>query len=247
MVAPDTRHGPTLQTSNGCPAITRSERSKGVADMSARDHILARIRAQSGRQGETTEAERNAVRTHIALHERGPLPAFAHEDPIARFIAECDRLKTSAVHLASLQEVPGEIARYIAEEKLAPQLVGWPQFASLDWNAAGVTFEPRPAQGDDLIGLTGCFCAIGETGTLLLLGARDTPKATALLPETHICVVPRHRVVATMEDAFDWMRREVGEPPRSTFFVSGPSRTADIEQTIIIGAHGPYRVHVILV
>jgi len=43
------------------------------------------------------------------------------------------------------------------------------------------------------------------------------------------------------------MRRETGEPPRATFFVSGPSRTADIEQTIVIGAHGPYRVHVILV
>jgi L-lactate dehydrogenase complex protein LldG len=43
------------------------------------------------------------------------------------------------------------------------------------------------------------------------------------------------------------MRNERGEPPRATFFVSGPSRTADIEQTIVVGAHGPYRVHVILV
>jgi L-lactate dehydrogenase complex protein LldG len=81
----------------------------------------------------------------------------------------------------------------------------------------------------------------------LLLGAPATPKTTALLPETHICVVKKSRMVATMEDAFALMRREIGEPPRATFFVSGPSRTADIEQTIVIGAHGPYRVHVILV
>ena len=117
----------------------------------------------------------------------------------------------------------------------------------LDWQAAGIRFDNRPATGDDLIGVTGCYCAIGETGTLLLLGAPATPKTTALLPETHICIVKKSRMVPTMEDAFALMRHEIGEPPRATFFVSGPSRTADIEQTIVIGAHGPYRVHVILI
>jgi L-lactate dehydrogenase complex protein LldG len=68
-----------------------------------------------------------------------------------------------------------------------------------------------------------------------------------LLPETHIAVLERSRLVATMEDAFALVRREVGELPRAAWFVSGPSRTADIEQTIVIGAHGPYRVHVIVV
>jgi L-lactate dehydrogenase complex protein LldG len=50
-----------------------------------------------------------------------------------------------------------------------------------------------------------------------------------------------------MEDAFQLLRDEKGKLPRATFFVSGPSRTADIEQTIVIGAHGPYRVHVIII
>ena len=59
--------------------------------------------------------------------------------------------------------------------------------------------------------------------------------------------VKKSRLVATMEDAFQLVRVEMGELPRATFFVSGPSRTADIEQTIVIGAHGPYRVHVVLV
>ena len=49
-----------------------------------------------------------------------------------------------------------------------------------------------------------------------------------------------------MEAAFALLRAERGELPRATWFVSGPSRTADIEQTLVIGAHGPYRVHVIL-
>lgn len=166
--------------------------------------------------------------------------------PVEHFIGECARLSTTVAEVQSLADVPTAVQGYIAAHDLSRRVVGWPEFAELDWTRANVTFDNRPANGDDLIGLTGCFCAIGETGTLLLLGAATTPKSTALLPETHICVVQKSRIVATMEDAFALMRTEMGEPPRATFFVSGPSRTADIEQTLVIGAHGPYRVHVIL-
>lgn len=216
--------------------------------MSARENILARIRANSGKQGMTTEAELALARMVISKRTRGPLPGFARHDPVQHFIAECDRLKTTLTEVASLADVPDEVGRYLSTIPGAKKLlVGWPEFLSLDWQRAGIGYENRPAVGSDLLGLTGCFCAIGETGTLLLLGARDTPKVTALLPETHICIVKKSRMVATMEDAFDLLRDEVGELPRATFMVSGPSRTADIEQTIVIGAHGPYRVHVVLV
>ncbi|MCY7389527.1 MAG: lactate utilization protein C [Burkholderiales bacterium] len=214
--------------------------------MSARENILARIRGQSGKAGATAEGELVAVRSHISTHPRGPVPTFAMHDPVQHFVEECARLTTTITEVAGLADVSREVARYIASASLQPRCVGWPEFASLDWQATGIEYDNRPANGDDLIGITGCFCAIGETGTLLLLGAPDTPKSTALLPETHICIVKKSRMVATMEDAFALMRSEIGEPPRATFFVSGPSRTADIEQTIVIGAHGPYRVHVIL-
>ena len=215
--------------------------------MSARENILARIRSQSGKEVATSESELAAVRAHISRHERGPMPTFAKHDPVQHFIEECARLTTTIKEVAGLADVPREVARYIASASLQPRCVGWPEFAMLDWQAAGIHYDNRPANGDDLIGITGCFCAIGETGTLLLLGAPDTPKSTALLPETHICIVKKSRMVPTMEDAFQLMRTELDEPPRATFFVSGPSRTADIEQTIVIGAHGPYRVHVILI
>ena len=214
--------------------------------MSARENILARIRRQTGKAGTTSESEIAAVRSHIFRHERGPLPTFAMHDPVQHFIEECARLTTTITEVAGLADLTHEVARYIASASLQPRCVGWSEFASLDWQAAGIQYDNRPANGDDLIGITGCFCAIGETGTLLLLGAPDTPKSTALLPETHICIVKKSRMVPTMEDAFQLMRDELGEPPRATFFVSGPSRTADIEQTIVIGAHGPYRVHVVL-
>ncbi len=98
-----------------------------------------------------------------------------------------------------------------------------------------------------MVGITGCFCAIAETGSLMLLSGPQTFASAALLPETHIAVVPVSRIVDGLEDAFALVRSERGELPRATNTISGPSRTGDIEQTIVLGAHGPYRVHVILV
>jgi L-lactate dehydrogenase complex protein LldG len=215
----------------------------------ARENILARIRKAQGRPGaEPGEAEMALVRETIARREVGPQPAFAHApDRVAQFRKECDRQGTTHTALASEAEIPAEVARYLDSAGLAKSIVGWREFAGLDWAAAGVAFDGRPATGDDATGLTGCFCSIAETGTVLLLSSPATPKVTALLPETHFCIVRTSRMLDTMEDSFALLRREVGDPPRSVFFVSGPSRTADIEQTIVIGAHGPYRVHVILV
>ncbi len=217
--------------------------------MSARESILARIRAAQGRQGSVADdAQVARVRDTLARRVVGPQPAFAHApDLVAQFRKECDRLGTTHTEAAALADVPSQVARYLDANGLERRLVAWHELAALDWASAGIAFEDRPAKPDDRTGLTGCFCAIAETGTLLLLSGASTPKATALLPETHLCVVSRARMVPAMEDAFARLRVERGEPPRSTWFVSGPSRTADIEQTIVIGAHGPYRVHVILV
>jgi L-lactate dehydrogenase complex protein LldG len=217
--------------------------------MSARDNILLRIRKAQGRSGsQPTEAELATVRAAIARREVGPQPAIARaSDPVAQFLRECDRVGTTHSHAETLAEVPREVARYLEANGLERRLVAWPGLAALGWPEAGVAVDDRPAQGSDRVGLTGSFCAVAETGTVLLLGAARTPKATALLPETHVCIVDRARIVSTMEQAFALLRAEVGELPRATWFVSGPSRTADIEQTIVIGAHGPYRTHVVLV
>jgi L-lactate dehydrogenase complex protein LldG len=69
----------------------------------------------------------------------------------------------------------------------------------------------------------------------------------SLLPETHIAIVNVNRIVRGMEDAWALLRAEHGSAmPRAVNFISGPSRTADIEQTLVLGAHGPYRVHIVL-
>jgi L-lactate dehydrogenase complex protein LldG len=217
--------------------------------MSSRENILARIRKSQGRGGASpSEAELAGAKDAIARRTVGPQPSIAHPaDPVAHFRAECDRLGTTHTQAQDLEHVPGEVRRYLDANALARRVVVWHELATLDWSGAGVDIDDRPATGTDRTGVTGCFCAVAETGTVLLLSGPDTPRVTALLPETHICIVRRARLVATMEQSFALLREERGELPRATWFVSGPSRTADIEQTLVIGAHGPYRVHVILV
>jgi len=179
----------------------------------------------------------------------GSLPAkpLGTGDLASEFIGRAEALQSTVARLPSLDAVPAAIAAYLASQSIAPQLVCWPALAALPWGSAGLMAEVRPAQGHDLVGVTLCFAAIAETGTLLMCSGRDTPAVTSLLPETHIAIVPAGRLVATLEQGFARVRRELGQPPRAINLVSGPSRTGDIEQTITLGAHGPYRLHILLV
>ncbi len=103
------------------------------------------------------------------------------------------------------------------------------------------------AERSDPVGITGAFLGIAETGTLMLLSGPTTPATVSLLPETHVAVIENGRIVATLEQAWDRLRAARATMPRAVNFISGPSRTADIEQTVTLGAHGPYRVLIVVV
>ena len=165
----------------------------------------------------------------------------------ARFVEVSAKLTMTCTEVAQLSQVPAVIAAYFDEHGLPKKAVCWPEFASLDWIGNGVRMEARAARESDLVGITGAFCAIAETGTLMTLSGPATPPAVSLLVETHIALVRAARIVPCMEEAWALLRSEHGVMPRAVNFISGPSRTADIEQTLVLGAHGPYRVHVILV
>ena len=214
--------------------------------MAARENILARIRAaQSGRTS-ADGSDRPARAAYIAAHPAGPRPSSEWE-PVARFRERALGLATTVDEVSTPASVPAAVARYLDQNKLSRTAVCWPELVELEWQAAGVRVEARAAQGEDMVGITGAFCAIAETGTLMLLSGPRTPGPTSLLPETHIAVVRTARIVRGMEDAWQLLRGEHPAMPRSVNFISGPSRTADIEQTLVLGAHGPYRVHVVLV
>lgn len=211
----------------------------------ARANILARIRAAQDRTATVQAGERDAVAQYIAAHPQGPRPQV-DADAGARFRDRALNLATTMDEVSEAADIPAAVARYLRELNLAPAAVCWPEFAALNWTAQGLQVEVRAARGDDLVGITGAFCAIAETGTLMMCSGPATPPAASLLPETHIAVISRSRIVTGMEDAWTLLRREHGVMPRAVNFISGPSRTADIEQTVTLGAHGPYRVHVIL-
>lgn len=215
----------------------------------ARDKILSRIRSAQGRPGAAKAREEELSDNYVSLKPPGPQPQL-HGSLVEQFIAQSERLSASIAKVSTMAEVPKAAARYLNERGLSLEAVVWKSMADLDWKSAGLSVEARAPYRDDpkpdLVGITGCFAAIAETGTLAMLSGPDTPASMALLPETHIAVVPESRILAHMEDVFALLRHERGEPPRALNFISGPSRTADIEQTLVIGAHGPYRVHLIL-
>jgi L-lactate dehydrogenase complex protein LldG len=213
--------------------------------LSARANIIARIRTRQGKAVTPRAAERDAVTQYLAAHSQGPRPPV-DADLVTRFRDRALQLMTSIEDLDSPEALPASVARYLAAQGLQPTAVCWPEFAALDWDGAGLLVAPRPARDGDLTGITGAFCAIAETGTLMMCSGARTPATSSLLPETHVAVVSRSRIVAGMEDGWALLRSEAGAMPRAVNFISGPSRTADIEQTVTLGAHGPYRVHVLL-
>jgi L-lactate dehydrogenase complex protein LldG len=218
----------------------------------ARDAILARVRKALGKSSEQAAA-RSQAESYVALRARGPIPASG-ANLVDQFIERAEHMESTVERLASRDEVPKAVARYLDALDLPPAIaqqkshegVCWPELADLDWRGTGLSIEPRPTQGHDRLGITGCLCAIAETGTLVLIPGAQMPTATALLPDTHIVVLRTSDVVATMEDAFARVRSAKSHMPRAINLISGPSRTGDIEQTIVLGAHGPYRVHVLL-
>lgn len=212
--------------------------------MNARERILTRIRASHAVTSKDLRAA--SVIEHIRAHAISPRPNISG-DLAAQFRDNAQRLSTTIADVPTMQQVPAAVAAYLSANNLPMRALCWEALAMLDWVNHGVLMEARPATETDLVGVTGAFCAIAETGTLMTLSGAQTPAAASLLPETHIAVVRVSQIVPAMEEAWQRLRYTYGQMPRAVNFISGPSRTADIEQTVTLGAHGPYRVHVILV
>lgn len=212
----------------------------------ARKAIFDRIRRAHHRPDQVTPEERGAVQDYLQRHPSGPRPEL-NGDIMAHFRQQVERVAGTLDDAAGMGDVPAVAAAYLDRTGVQRRAVAWNTLSGLDWGSAGIDVEYRPPVNEDMVGITGCFCAIAETGTLMLLSGPDTFSSAALLPETYIAIVPASRIVSSMEEAFSLVRRERGELPRATNFISGPSRTADIEQTIVLGAHGPYRMHLIIV
>lgn len=237
--------------------MTHDKSARSKSD-EARSNIFARIRKAQGRGAPTGDASQGlsgspdelaAAATYLKAHPRGPLPPLpaGRHALVAHFGTRAVAMHSTVESIDSMRDAPRAVARYLAANRLPMSGCVWPELPALDWRVAGIDVAARAAIDADAIGITGAFAGIAETGTLMMVSGPGTPGSVSLLPETHIAIVEAGRIVAHMEDAWALMRAELGRPPRAVNFISGPSRTGDIEQTIVIGAHGPYRVHILVV
>jgi L-lactate dehydrogenase complex protein LldG len=218
----------------------------------SRTAVLDRVRSALRKRGSDGDARAAAV-AYLAARKQGPRPSLAG-DLAARFLARAQDMESSVDRVGTLDDVVAAVGRYVdtievVQDPVSNSRAGvcWPEFGWLDWSRANLSIESRPTVGHDLVGVTGCYCAIAETGTLVFVTGAEYPSATFLLPETHVAIVRVDQVVPGMEEAFERIRAERGALPRAVNLVSGPSRTGDIEQTIVLGAHGPRRLHIVLV
>jgi len=212
----------------------------------ARANILAAIRRGLGR-----DQLSSATRDTLALRLRGDAgettlrPQLPPGNLPDVFRA---RLEAAAGTLEGLPDeagVPGRVARYLVTHQLAGPLAVAPSLQALDW--AGASLAPRfgRSHGGELVCVSRAFCAIAETGSLMLLSGPGNPTSLNFLPDHHLVVVHARDLVRHLEDAWMRLRARDGDWPRTVNLITGPSRTADVEQTIQLGAHGPRSLHVL--
>jgi L-lactate dehydrogenase complex protein LldG len=217
----------------------------------ARAAVLGGLRRSLGRTNSGADAARQAVSERLTNPQPGIIPARADLDlpgRIALFTSQAEAVQTSVQRLRGYAQVPAAIVDYLRAKNLPMRLVmaADPLLDRADWPAM-LEIRRGRAEDADAIGLTTAFAGIAETGTLMLLSDRAHPTTLAFLPETSIIALPANRVLRAYEDGLRLLRQEQGVLPRSINFVTGPSRSGDIEQTIQLGAHGPKRLLVLLV
>jgi L-lactate dehydrogenase complex protein LldG len=223
----------------------------------SRQAMLADIRrACTARRGKSGIAE---VEARLVGHAPGPVPARARIErarQIALFAAEAERVQASVVRVKRLGDVPGSIAQYLARHNIEPRLKCAPDplLRSIPWSQhSALSVAEGKGERDDPVGVTGAFAGVAETGTLVLASGPESPTTLALVPPVHVAVLPTSRLVGTYEEAWAALRAKQTEPgknfvmPRAVNWITGPSRTADIEQTLLLGAHGPQRLFIVLV
>jgi L-lactate dehydrogenase complex protein LldG len=206
--------------------------------MSARDEILDRLRQQ---EREAKLPARWQSRRHF-------------DDLAIRF---ADSLTAGSGEVFRASSLPGALAQLgrlltdlgvktaVTNDELPLSGLDLPaRWPAIDWHMVGQTGgELRAFCAAADIGLSGAEAALAETGTIILASGPGRSRLASLLPPIHLALVP---VSCLTTDIFTWAAGRQGSPPANVTLISGPSKTADIEQTLAIGVHGPKRFIVIL-
>jgi L-lactate dehydrogenase complex protein LldG len=181
------------------------------------------------------------------------------EDLVTRFKTELERLKGQVYVTASEAEAVQAVMSIIGAEKKVLAWGNLPLAGLTDaLTAAGVEIVTARARGEMrfstyadiepiIVGITGVDAAFATTGTLALVTTDAQGRLPSLLPVTHIALLRRERLLPRLEDWAKEEGRRAMLESHSVVFITGPSRTGDIEMQTILGVHGPKNVHVVIV
>lgn len=222
--------------------------------MSGREAILNRIRASLG-AGPGDEARRGAIEARLARAPRGVIPArgqLPDEARIALFMAMAARAAATVERVEQAEDVPAAIATVLRARNLPAgfRMGDDPRLRAMPWrNQPTLAIRRGPSDGEDEVGVSHAFAAVAESGTAVLLSGMDNPTTINLLPETHVVIVEARDIAGDLESVIGRVRARYGKDamPRTVNLVTGPSRSGDIEQKLILGAHGPRALHLIVV
>lgn len=226
--------------------------------MSARDDILGGIR-RSLKRGALSGERAAPLEARLTNHPAGIIPrrsqGLDRKGLTTLFAEQAEAIATTIERVPSLRDVPKAVADYLTRFNLPAEFAATPDplIDRVSWGERPLLKlkrgKPAPT---DAVGLSVGFCAIAETGTLMMTSGPDNPSTMNFLPDDHIVILPASRIVGPMEEAWQRLRAAGGKTdgpamPRTVNFITGPSRTGDIEQKLEMGAHGPRRQHIVIV
>jgi L-lactate dehydrogenase complex protein LldG len=222
--------------------------------LSARDSILASIRKSLGVTGREAP-RRRAVADRLTAHPQGIVPArgqLAPKERMELFRVMVEAAAGSIEEIPQVQDVPAAVSAFLRAHNLPMKVRRGAdaRLAAMPWSKER-TLEVAigAADGSELAAVSHAYGAIAESGTLMLTSGPDNPTTLNFLPDTHIVILDARDIAGDYETLWARLRTTYGDGvmPRTVNLITGPSRSADIEQTLILGAHGPRRLHVMVV
>jgi L-lactate dehydrogenase complex protein LldG len=213
----------------------------------AREQVLANVRAALNREGPLPDSVARTLQGGLSRPRANIKPAIG-DDPVAHFIDKLRSVSGQLTRVSSIDKVADVVAAHLLSYDLGDAIVVAPDpsLEGIPWSNR-LSVQRRAGAGTDRVTVTAAYAAVAETGSLVLLSGPESPTTLNFLPDDHLIVVRESQLVAHIEDVWVRMRNDKRAMPRTVNFITGPSKTGDVEQTIQEGAHGPRRLHVILV
>ena len=227
-----------------------------------------------GNEAAESQTGSATVQTHMQARRAHTLPSWpAPVDDTDRLLEQMQRVQITVTRVQTQAEVVQVVEEYRREQQIEGPLIVAPSLrdaTGVEWPAGTLSGAARDAlasqnvadgqseTGDEVTSVTQCFCAVAETGSIVTVSDSARPSTLNFLPDNHVVVLHENQIVKHMDDVWNRLRDAsqaaskassdiTTSVPRAVNFLTGPSRTADIEQTLELGAHGPRKMHVVLV